>query len=207
MKKYGLRILVGLIAFAIGVSGVIVWIYSEEQPNREKESLEKVEALAEAPKEFEVVSSHRKSGKEVVFKPKKSGKVEIHFIGFTKGEDGTIAEVEIFNSSPKTIYYWSVSKGFVDTHIELNGIKSKPIAICGNVAESSKEFPLLSGETMKVTMPLDRMAEFSSLSKQNKVRLGYYLQLANSKNPQIFWSEKFELPNWVKDEISKTSLE
>ena len=90
MRKYGLRVLVGLLAFGIGISAVIVWFLY--QP------------------ECECV--HYRDEKTLILNSDlaKSGKIEFVFKRFTQDDNNKRAEFVLINGTDKDVFY----KGYIN---------------------------------------------------------------------------------------------
>jgi hypothetical protein len=185
MKKYGLRIFVGLIAFLIGVNSSIAWTFSDRETVCERGKIENVEILLEKSKELEFVSNR-----------KKTGKVEIYFNGFNKATYAIYGEIEIVNNSSHTIYFIGDSEYTIFPQVELNRIKGIKEAHCGGTVFN--EFPFHSGEVIRAKIPLSKMG-YITLQKRNEFRVGYYFREEREKESKIFWSEKNHLPEWVQE--------
>ena len=134
MKKYGLRVLVGLIAFAIGLFGV--WFLVSER----KFHIQFNENLA--------LDSETQTEKYLT---NPNGKVEIRFVGYGKSENRPTFKFEIINHNSSPAKYWSFSEKEVWTFVKFNG-KQREEWRCGT---GSREFTLNSGESFEIEILAD----------------------------------------------------
>lgn len=179
MKKYGLRILVGLIAFAIGVSAVI-WIF---QLRTEKNYISPIKLQNDYP----------------------NSSVTIKYNGFKEKENRFIsAEFEVTNNSLMTMYYRSRrEESHEHDKVSVNGKEGTWIGYCGNVAMQMKEFPIEPSETKTFEISFYRFRDFSANEKNQNVKVGYDFKFGEFENYKTFWSENFQLPKKIKEEIMK----
>ena len=131
MKKYGLKILVGLITFAIGV--VISWI------NPTGTITYKNCELSQTPIQNVITPTNR------------NGKIEIRFKGYGRTENRPTLIFEITNYNLKSAKYWSFSERTISPFVKFNGKKREELR-CGT---GLKEFNLQSGESFTTEIMAD----------------------------------------------------
>jgi hypothetical protein len=185
MKKYGLRVLVGLIAFAIGVSAVILNV---NQP------------------EFcPIVTKENEQTEPPLFsdqtKPKL--KIKVYFKEFKKTKDGIFAVVKVKNNSVFSTNY-KVLEGIEspNPHFMFNEVvKEKSGLICGYSNISSRQ--LNSSKSVEFKIFVNYFEEY--FDNNGSLKIGYLFYTNGEK--QIYWSEDIQIPDWVKDELRKEKLE
>lgn len=179
MKKYGLRILVGLIAFGTGL-GAVGWMF---KLSKEKSYSSTVKVQNNYPNSF----------------------VTIKYKGFKEQENRLIsAEFEVTNNSPMTMYYRSRHKeSHEHNQVSVNDKEGIRLGYCGNVAMQMKEFPIEPSETKTFEIGFYRFRDFSVKEKNQNVKVGYDFKFGEFDNYKTFWSEDFQLPKIVKEEIMK----
>ncbi|MBX7169441.1 MAG: hypothetical protein K1X72_00700 [Pyrinomonadaceae bacterium] len=176
MKRFGLRILVGLIAFAIGV-GVVALKFSKS--NITDFVLEK--------KSIPIFTSEASN----------SGQVEIYFRGFFKNEN--FAEFEVINGTSKNIYYQGSTRGHNPfSSVSLSGKESEYYGNWGFVVVNKEEFVIEPSETVRFKLWANRFREFSAKQKRQDFRVGFDLRFDGKENYETVWSNEFQLPKWVK---------
>lgn len=195
MKIYGLRVLVGLIAFGLGLSAVIVWFFSESYPISEKGNLENVE-LAEKSKELEVVANH-----------KKFGQIEIRFLDFIQNENGIAAKFKVENNTKETIYYSDYESQEQGADIfplfesKVNGVKIDK-GWCGTGLTS---FPIKSYETKIFQVP--SRAFINEWKKGKKIQIGFSFSKGSEKDYRTIWSENLPISDEIETLLSKEKEE
>lgn len=185
MKKYGLRILVGLIAFVIGLVGV--WLLISDAT-------------------FNIYCNKTLSfNSEIQTKQiskKLDGKVIVRFIRFAQTENGNFVEFDIENNTDETIYYSDYepqdeSKGISPLFdIKVNG-KGLALGWCGT---GLALFPIKSGESKVFQVPA-RVISYH-LKRGKDIQIGFSFSKGSERSFQKYWSEK--LP--ISGEIEKLLL-
>lgn len=185
MKRFGLRVLVGLMAFGIGLN--FTWFL------------------------YSIASFEINCGNFCLFpKIKKTlhfnqnEEVEIHFKEFKKTEKGVVAVLEVINNSPDSIHYTLVdSDTSPDEQIKFNKEIDAPMMYCGNSSFNSKH--LHSGESVLFEAFALKLEPF--IEKSGELNIGYSFKKDKEEESQIYWSKNIQIPDWAKTEIRKESLE
>lgn len=177
MKKFGLKLLVGLITFAIGV--VISWITLTV--NLTYKDCE----LSQTPIQ------------NVITPTKPKGKIEIRFKGYGRTENRSILIFEITNYNSKSAKYWSFSEKTISPFVKFNGKKREELR-CGT---GLKEFKLQSGESFTTEIMADVYTR-DFLKKQGNFQFGYYFRIGEEEYKE-FWSD----PIMISDEWKKEIIE
>lgn len=184
MKKYLLRILVGLFAFGIGLN--LTWLsYS-------------IASFEISCANFCVISNLKR-----VSGITQNGKVEIKFIGFEKKENYAVAKFEILNNSPNSIHYWTLeSDKSPSVRIMFNNEIDEPHVYCGMTRFDSNH--LHSGES--IVLEVHQNSFWSYYENEGEIKVGYSFKTDKEKEPQLYWSDKVTIPNWVKKNIEREKL-
>ncbi|HMS41159.1 MAG TPA: hypothetical protein PKE69_13090 [Pyrinomonadaceae bacterium] len=179
MKKYGLKLLVGLITFAIGL--VISWL------NLTVNITYKDCELSQTPIQ------------KVIIPTNGNGKIEIRFKGYGRIENRPTLIFEITNYNSKSAKYWSFSEKTISPFVKFNGKKREELR-CGT---GLKEFKLQSGKSFTTEIMADIYTrEF--LKKQGKFQFGYYFSFEEQESKE-FWSDPIMISDeWEKDIIENT---
>jgi hypothetical protein len=82
---------------------------------------------------------------------KSKGDVEVNFIKFKEVEDNIVAEVEVINNSPNSIYYAGNENGKnVYETTKFNDLEAKQGIRCGTGLSRQSTYHLHSGESLKM---------------------------------------------------------
>ena len=179
MKKYGLRVLVGLIAFAIGVSAVIALMFSERNLTCKRGDLENVEIL------------------QSKIQTSPNGKVEIRFIGYGNIENRPTLKLEISNHTSDSVKYWADKKNNPSIYVKFNGKLVNKIP--GMICYFTSEFTLRKNESM-VTEIFADLLTFKFLKEKGDFEFGF----DNSFESGV-WSEPINISEKMKKEIIKNA--
>ena len=184
MKKYLFRILVGLLAFGIGI--IATWfLYSRA-------------SYELSCNKFCISPKLKKATQQTP-----NGKVEVHFKEFKQTEKGLVVSLKVINNSPDSIYYTLVdSDTSPDERIKFNDEIDLPVSYCGMSSFKSKH--LHSGESILFEAFALKLEPF--IEKSGQLNIGYSFK-KDEEESKIYWSESIPIPNWVKGEIRKEILE
>lgn len=182
MKKYGLRVLVGLIAFVIGLIGF--WFLVTER----KFHIQFHDNVT-LDSETQIVKHSTNP----------NGKVEIRFVGYGKSENRPTLKFEIINHNSSPAKYWSFSEKAVWTFVKFKG-KQREEWRCGT---GSREFILNSGESFEIEVLAD-LQTYEFLKKDGFFEFGYYFK-TDAKDAKMFWSEPIKLSDELREEIIKNA--
>lgn len=190
MKKYGLRILVGLIAFAIGIGSVIITEIGQynSSPIIVKTVNLQDEQLADL---------------QATYPTSPDGKIEIRFRGFGRIENRPIFIFEIINHNTKPATYLGTEETSIYGMFEkFNG---KEIGTGGAVyaLREIDEFVLKSGESFTEEFFAD-ITTFEFLNKKGSFGFGYSFKIDGNREKQ-FWSEPITISEEMKKDIIKNA--
>lgn len=186
MKKYGLRVLVGLVAFGIGLSAVI-WKLSQpiacDFVPTEKEQTE--------------ISSP-------TYPTSPEGKIELRFIGFGRIENRPTLKFEIINLSSLPINYFEFGERTSKILVRFNGKEVDRFWNGG--MDCGQENILNSGESLKKEFFAD-LEIFKVSNKKGKYEFGYKVYSNDFKERLLIWSEPIKISEELKKEIIKNAPE
>lgn len=183
MKKYGLRVLVGLIAFAIGISFVI-W------------NLNELEICPITP-----INTEQTEISSPTYPTTPKGKIEVRFVKYGRVENRATLIFELINHNTKSASYWSERGKSNWTYIKFNG-KEKEVFLCGT---GMREFELEAGNSFTIEVLADNFFH-EYLDKKGKIQFGYGFELKKDKFEK-FWSEPITISEEMKQDIIKNAPE
>jgi hypothetical protein len=187
MKKHGLRVLVGLIAFVIGVSAVVIWFLS--QPDVCPVILKETE-------QTEISNP--------TYSTSPNGKIEIRFNGFGKLENRPTLKFEVINLSNFPVKYIEYGEKTPRTLVRFNG-KEVDRFWSGGI-DCGQDNTLNSGESLKKEFFAD-LEIFKVLNKKGNYEFGYKVYSNDFENRIIIWSEPIKISEELKKEIIKNTPE
>lgn len=180
MKKYGFRILVGLIAFAVSISAVIL-------------EMTQTKVGAFVPKETEQTEISN-----ATFPTNPIGRIEVGFVGYGRIKNRPTIIFEIINHSPNPVYYSGSEEKQNDVSVKFNG---KEYGLPSCILRAKKEFSLESGESFKKELFAD-VVTFENLRKKGSFEFGFSFYF--SKNSEFeTWSKPIIISEKLKKEIIK----
>lgn len=183
MKKYGFRVLVGLIAFTIGVNAAI-WKLSQRIAC-----------------DFVSIQNEQKEIYNPTYHTNPNGKIEVKFNGYKKSENRLTLIFELINHNTKPANYWSEHEKSNWTYIKFNG-KEKEVRLCGT---GIKKFELESGKSFTVEILPDNFFH-EYLNKDGKIQFGYGFELKKDK-VEKFWSEPITISEEMKQDFIQNAPE
>lgn len=188
MRKYGLRILVGLIAFAIGVFGF--WLTVSNV--RFVEHLE------------------REDNSEIVT-VNQSGKVEIKFIGFGKINKRPTLKFEITNNFSFPVNYRAGEEGKPEIFLKIEGKEIEKIT--GLICVYEQDFALKENKPLDLEVFADELF-FRQLKEKGQFEFGFsyhpfkdseYTVYGFSNTDRKVWSEPITISNKLKKDVLKNA--
>lgn len=183
MKKYGLRVLIGLIAFTIGVNAVI-WQISRSV---------KYEFISKKDQQIEISNP--------TYPTSPNGKIEVRFNGYGKHENCITLIFEIINHNSKSAKYWSSQEKSNWTYIKFNE-KEKEVWLCGT---GMRKFELEAGKSFTTEILPDNFFH-EYLNKEGKIQFGYGFELKKDKFEK-FWSEPMTISEDVREDFNQNAPE
>ncbi len=184
MKKYGFRLLIGLITFGIGL--VFVWTFLMKNYL----SCEPVD-LQNQPPVYQTTK----------FSTSPNGKIEIRFNGYGRIENRPTLIFEVVNLNTKPAKYWSFEEKKIWAEVKFNGTEKQEFR-CGT---GMKEFVLNSGESFTFEIFADGQI-FEFLNKNGSFEFGHSFRF-DEKDWQQFWSEPITISDELKKDIIKNAPE
>jgi hypothetical protein len=177
MKKYGLRVLVGLFAFAIGANAEFYLL--------------QISPEAAAVPEIRLETTYSNAFVTVKF----AGLKEV-------GNRFGGVKFEITNNSPMTMYYRSRQ---IEQHeiniVSLNGHEGVRIGYCEHVVRQMKEYSIEPNQSRTFEIDSFRFRNYSGTDKNQTAKVGFDLRFGEFNNYETFWSEDFELPKSVQNDL------
>ncbi|HRH43545.1 MAG TPA: hypothetical protein PKY82_18090 [Pyrinomonadaceae bacterium] len=176
MKNLGLRVLVGLVAFGLGVIGV--WLLVSEV---------KFNSYCNQ------TMSHTREIPGSLISTKQNGKIEIHFKSFNQIDNEVFAEFFAENNTKEMLYYSGYETEenstdiFTPFSIKVDG-KEMDKGWCGTGLIT---YPIKVGEVKLFKIPA--MAFISEWKKGKKLQLGFNFSKSSTRNYQTIWSENLPI--------------
>jgi hypothetical protein len=184
MKKYGIRLIVGLITFTIGLG----FVWSDWTKN--------VKFCEPVRKENQLTESQQNK-----FSTSEAGKIEVRFKGYGKIENQPAIKFEVINHNLKSAKYSAYANNTLTfVNVKFNG-KEDVRYHCGT---GLKEFELNSGESIETEVVLDYLV-YDFLDNNGKFEFGYYFRLSKDKEAKNYWSESITISDGMKKEILESS--
>jgi hypothetical protein len=183
MKKYGFRLIVGLISFTIGIS----FVWSNWTKN--------VKFCELVTKENQLTESQQNK-----FSTSENGKIEIRFIGYGKIENQITIKFEIINYNSNSVRYSAYAQNDFPLDVKINGI-DKSVPRCGT---GLIDFELKSGESFETELILKNII-YNYPQKNGSFEFGYYFRLNSDKEAKKYWSEPIVISEEMKKEIIKNA--
>lgn len=186
MKKYLVRIVVGLLTFSIGIFTVWLW-FSEVVLNNYCKL---------------TPTSGSKVTNEAVLK-ELTGKVEVRFNGFISTKDEHYAEFIVENNTKDSLFYKSYglneneSVGFPLYEVKVDRKKFDQMW-CGT---GLMTYEIKSGESKHFRVSVWGFTY--RLKRLENVQIGFNLSNSTDKDAQTFWSQSFAIPDKIRKDILK----
>lgn len=182
MKKYGLRVLVGLIAFAIGVSAVIWQLRQRIECDFIPSEIKQAEILP------------------TTYPTNSNGKIEVHFIGYSRKENRPTLKFLIFNNSAGFVKYRAFEKGAIPITIKFKKeiVKRLPGLICG----IDDEFSINPKEKI-ISEEFADLLMFDSLKEKGDFEFGFTFYNSDLEG----WSKSITISDKIKKDIIKSAPE
>ena len=192
MKKFGFRVVIGIVAFGFGICTVWVLVSVLKQQTQQLEK-----SLTVDNSETQSFSEEKK-----LYPTSPNGKIEVIFKGFKQTENGLVMESEIINHNSNTVKYSSATKNFPYDDFKFSG-KPEMLSYCGVRA---KLFELEAGDSFTNKSPISDLP--NEYSKQDgEVQIGFGFISKEKNRLDYYWSQKFQIPDDVKAQIRKESIE
>ena len=189
MNKYGLRVLIGLIAFTIGFGSSLIWELNQN-------NVCYLKAQDNSKSEFSELNYS-----------KPNGNIEVRFIGFGKIKKRPTLKFEIKNNFSFPVNYRAGEEGKPEILLKFNGKEIDKVT--GLICIYERDFALGEKESLKLEVFADELI-FKQLKEKGQFEFGFAYHLFNNSEQDVYmlgnydqkvWTEPIDISEEVKNKI------
>lgn len=190
MKKYGLRILVGLLAFGMGCALSLIWELNQNNVCH-------YVAQDNSKPEFSDLNYSNPNGK-----------IEVRFIGFGRIEKRPTLKFEIKNNFLFPVKYRAGEEGKPDILLKFNGKEIDKVT--GLICIYERDFTLGEKESLKLEVIADKLI-YKQLKEKGQFEFGFAYHLFNNSEQNIYNFANYDRKVWtepivISEELKKKIL-